>query len=103
MQYPSKSSDSNALHIGSIVHIAGFEWPGSEWDRRDAWYIGEIADINRSYAYVKFDDYEKPLRFSKSSLREYQRLYREFLFGVLLDTAELSFHGIHANGGHYGC
>jgi len=78
----------NLLVKGSKVHIPGSEWPGTEWDYPDAWYIGEVQKNDRHSMYVQFDDCEDLLKFSKSSIEEYQRMYTEFKFDMLLRAAD---------------
>lgn len=71
------------------VKISGTEWPGTEWDVPGVWYDGSIVKKSPKYVYVKFEDCDEPLRFTRESIENYRQLYHEKLFETLIYAADI--------------
>ena len=72
------------------VKVPGMEWPGSEWDTRDAWYTGNIERESGDTVYVKFEDYDEALPFRRDILKTYEDMYADFRVDVLCDLLTLA-------------
>jgi len=88
-QWPRALIGGDDFPKGSLVHVAGIEWPGTEWDVPDAWYPGEITGCDEENVYVHFDDEEDHIPFTREMMHTYKTMYQDFRMRCLTDVCDL--------------